>query len=380
MNERLDSLFSSGNILSYSSACYEVYCELTKFVGSDFKRIIIPSRGAYPFYNGALTSATLLKPECSGVIDLLTNFSLWLLPFTAETGMSDKEIGSEAVRKFWVKVLADGIRKITSPYMAFYKLLVNQVGERYGINDWDLLLEYERKEFIYKSDKSSNEKFVFIDTAISGRAICEIIKGFQDSNLKDYFIILIVDKGGVELKQEYKYIIDLEVYHGRLKQINVDEIFSEDASPLLNSGIISMVFPSLISRSLHEIDEFRNDGIIGAGLWFTNASSYLMGGGHRLNIIQSTVATLVQSGIAHMSAHNLEHFGQMTEFFVERMKDAANSVNLFDMRSTKMIIQNQLRSEGIKLNEQITVSNSHVVRVHMDETFVSKVIKNMKRV
>ena len=58
---------------------------------------------------------------------------------------------------------------------------------------------------------------------------------------------------------------------------DVKRIFSEDTSPLLNTGICSMVFSSLIQLAYNQIPDFRKDGLVGGGLWFIDVMKNLYG-------------------------------------------------------------------------------------------------------
>lgn len=88
MNEHLKELITSENVLSYSHACITV-SDILLDLKKEYKRLIIPSRGAYPFYNGALTSINFITNSSSEIMDFDRHFDLWLLPYTSDWGQAD---------------------------------------------------------------------------------------------------------------------------------------------------------------------------------------------------------------------------------------------------------------------------------------------------
>ena len=371
MNEFLKNLITPENILSYSSACIEVCETLMDLKDDDFKRLIIPSRGAYPFYKGALNSYGVLTKKGIERHKFWSHFDLLLLPYTADWGQANIETDSNSIRKFWSKILTDSIRKKSSPYTLFYNNLVDLVGERLTINTTNL-----------KTDKYynniNNEKFIFIDTAISGKAICDIIESFHKFNLKDFFIILITNSDGSELKPEHRNVIEREKNLGRLKQINVKSIYSEDSSPLLNTGISSLVFPSLIERAYNEVSEFKNNGFVGAGLWFIDSASHLRAENPKLNGFRGILATLNSFGISINFGKEDTHFEELVKFEVENMIENLGNFNLQDGNSTKELIYNRIASKTNKLEEKVDVSGSHIIRIDLHPDIITNLIKPLR--
>lgn len=373
MNEHLKELITPENILSYSNACFKVCEILLELKDEDYKRLIIPSRGAYPFYNGALTSINFLTNSSSERMDFHLHFNLWLLPYTSDWGQADINTDSKSVRKFWSKILADSIRKEATPYTHFYNNLVDIIGHRLTINTTDLKIDK-----YYQKNNIENEKFIFIDTAISGKAICDIIESFYEFNLTDFFIIMITDCEGEKLKNEYKTIIEKEKGLGRLKQVNVKKIYSEDASPLLNTGISSIVFPSLIERAYNEIDEFKNNQFAGAGLWFIDSISHLRNDFPQINGVRGILSTLNYRGISNILGRDDIWFNESTEYDVEKMIEWLGDFNLFDGSSTKKLIYDRISSKTTTLKEKVDVTGSHIIRIDLDQDIITQLIKPIK--
>ncbi|WP_288427868.1 hypothetical protein [uncultured Spirosoma sp.] len=339
----------------------------------NFKRIIIPSRGAYPFYDGARKSLHLLTDSSKDIVHFQKHFNVWLLPFTSDWGESISTITSDQIRKFWSKVLADIIRKENTVYSKFYNTLVDHVGKNLTINTSELKLSRQ-----YKLDKSEDEKFIFIDTAISGRAICEIIQSFYDFNLTDFFIILLVDKKGNKLNREYKTIIEREKNRNRLYQIDVECIFSEDASPLLNSGIASIVFPSLLERAYAELPAFKNDGFIGGGLWFIDSTSHLRSFSPNLNKVHGILGTLLYKGLFHNLSHENIWSHELASLDTENIINLLGDFNLFDPVNTKELVYERIISRKKSISASIDVSSSHVVRINLDSDLITEFIRKVK--
>lgn len=354
-------------------ACIELCDVLLSLKNKGYKRIVIPSRGAYPFYYGAISSLHLIA-DLREIMEITKGDRLFLLPFTSDWGKADIEISSSQMRKFWVKILADSIRREKTPYTIFYEMLVKIIGAKYTINTSDLLLDKR-----FKQDNGEDEKFIFIDTAISGRAICEIIDGFNEFDLKDFYIILIVDENGSKLRPEFLSVIEKEKSKGRLKQINVERIFSEDSSPILNSGISSLVFPSLMEHAFYEIKEFHRNDFIGAGLWFVDSISHLKEYNPNLNGIRGIFHSAIFSGISEKLIGNNQFFEEILERKISQALKWGNNINLFDSKSTKQLVYDRITTRGVKLKETVDVSNSHVIRINHETDEINNFVKKVNK-
>jgi len=177
-----------------------------------------------------------------------------VLPFSADPF---DEFDSKSIRGFWVKVLKDLIdAKKDSIYLKFYRFLVEKIAHE----GWYHSLHYNLP----------NDKFIFIDTVISGQAICEIIDHLNSNNLNNFYLILIVDENGEKIKPEYKRVLD---YYESMQQctlIKVKKLYTEDQGPAV-SGIWSTVYPQIMSK-INEKYIWAKD-IYGAGTFYTKVSS-----------------------------------------------------------------------------------------------------------
>lgn len=375
MQEKLTSLITPNNLLSYSNGCYEVGNLLFELSKQGYKRLIIPSRGAYPFYEGALTALRFLIGAWETHL-LRIKYNLWLLPYTSDWGSSEIGLTSGQVRKFWSKILADTIRREKTPFTQFYGDLVSIAGERLTINTSELTLDK-----FYKQDTDESERFVFIDTAISGKAICEIIDAFNDLNLNDFMIIMIADNGGRSIDSRFKNTIEREKSQGRLVQINVDNIYSEDASPLLNTGISSIVFPSLIEAAFSEISEFQSGGFSGGGIWFIDATAELRETNPIINGIQGIMSSLLHMGIRQVINSQYDEWfeplvlGHVTQIYENATE---KKFDIFDPSSTKQLVYDRLIRRSAPTNDIADVAPSHVVRVNLENKIIGDIIHKAK--
>lgn len=373
MNEKLDILLTPTNILSYSQACIDVAGKLIDLKAENYKRVIVPSRGAYPFYLKAI-SALHIMFERTEVFEVVNWFNDWLLPFTSDLGDADVNVSSAQIRKFWAKIVADSIRKEETPFTEYYNGLVQICAEDISVNPDALTLDK-----FYKKDVKGDEKFIFIDTAISGRAICEIIQGFLDFNLKDFHIIMITDDNGEKLQPEFKNIIEREKAKSRLTQINVSNIFSEDTSPLLNLGISSIVFPSMLGSAYDEIKAFQAGGFTGGGIWFVDSVAHLRDLNPQINGIQGALNGIIYMGMDNIIRGDRQWFDDTVADTVTSMKNRAADLDIFDPKTTEKLVFQRMMTKGVKENNIVDVTPSHVIRLALGQHRIDELIRKVNR-
>lgn len=374
INQQLKDLITPETIKSYAKACVDIGLLLPQLFDSGYQIIVIPSRGAYPFYYGANSTNWLWNNASKKLhYDYHSKHRIWLLPFTSDFGDTSLKIESSNIRRFWSRVLSDFIKGNDSIYKRYYETLVEELGTKLMINTSELLLKKE-----LSNHKKTDQRFIFIDTVISGRAICEIIQAFKDCNLQDYYIIAVIDENGNRLKNEYKKILNEEEAHGRLKSFYVDKIFSEDASPLLNSGIASIVFPSLMERTFFEIKEFRDNNIVGAGLWFIDSISHLKDKNPTLNGVRGTLSVLIFASIQQQLYSKEIFFDEFVRHSAEEMISDLGSINLFNGESTVDLIYNRIRRDT-QITEKVTATNSHVVRIDLHQNDITTIVERFRK-
>ncbi|SDX01671.1 hypothetical protein SAMN05444410_10843 [Hydrobacter penzbergensis] len=369
MPSKLQDIITYQSLLSYAKACIQLSDQLLYLKEKGFSKVIIPSRGAYPFWHRALHIYLEKGLKGAKFTSIHHHFKEWLVPFTADWG-GDATMGfaSKEIRRFWVKLVADYLNRISSPNTTFYQNLVQYVGKKLTLNPSNLL---PSTKFLAPD---SNDGFIFLDTAITGQAIYEVIEAFQDFGIKEYFVVLIVDENGSKLKSKYRAKISKEESAGRLRVIYTDKIFSEDTSPLLNSGICTVVFPSLIEQALSTVPSFRVEKACGAGLWFIDATSHLYS--KPLNGIRGGVATLQSMMEKNLLAGKEISDKMLIDGTIEEMDLIAPSINIFSPETTKSIISERIGAHKL-FPGGVGVTGTHIVRIELPPEVRSKVLKGI---
>ena len=220
--------FNNDNIINYAQAARDLSDYLQVLFLDGYNSIILPSRGAWPIFQAASAAWYLKRHEA-----ILSPFpNPTILPFSADPTASNQT--TLAIRKYWSKVLAAIVRREEdNPYLLAYKGIV------------DHLSGHHWAEILPKN--TPNEKFIFIDTVVSGRAIQEITSSFEELGLSDYYLILIIGDNGDSINGEYKNSIEILKSNGRCAEIFVKDLFTEDRGPAV-SGIWSTVYPQFLDR------------------------------------------------------------------------------------------------------------------------------------
>ncbi len=365
MNDQLFDLLTPENILSYSEACIDMCDSLIDLQKNGYRNLVIPSRGVYPFYYHSNSVYYALRSSFIDYHQFARQQKVWLLPFTSDWGDAQIDTSSFQSRRFWVKILHDVLNRQPSPFTYYYQGVAKLLGPRYTINTDSVLPSADFLDNIQAG-------FIFMDTVVSGRAITEIVSSFQEFNLTNYFLILMIDEAGAKLEPEYSAAIYREQAAGRAKLIFLKKIFTEDASPLLNSGISSIVFPSLMEDAFNQVPEFKHNNLTGGGLWFINAVTHLYG--TNLNGIKGIGLQLVEQGIRYHLRDDTDHFDERINNHVQVMHDSAKTINLFDEQSTRQIFESRL-PEKLLSYDSIDVSSSHVLRVNLPDTYRQSFLK-----
>lgn len=256
--------FTVDNLIDYARASLTLSDYVRVLVKEGYRHLVIPSRGAVPFLRAASTAwrmdARSLPSDEARVVELgEVNSSPFLhelvLPFSADP--QDATQTTAAIRRYWSRVLAAIVRRDgTDPCLTLYKVLVEHLAAR----SWLAALP----------SKLPNEKFIFVDTVISGRAVCEIFKAFEEVGLDKCHFILIVDARGVGVAPPYQRQISAMVEMGRCTVIPVNRLFTEDRGPAV-SGVWSAVYPQVLDAVRRRFDWARD--AYGAGTFYVQVSS-----------------------------------------------------------------------------------------------------------
>ena len=221
---------------SYANACRDVhdYCETLRRSCHDL--LVVPSRGAHPFIRGAQSFAHRVhSPEGSELpIPGFVRFQSLYLPFTADID-KDQAATSAEIRRYWARVLA-AILKGDADNLAlrFYQHLRSVAGRlAYGFN---------------AIRSGTSDRFIFLDTVVSGRAIFEIMTAFEECGLVNCHYVLLLHQRGESLEPAYRRAINQMVAIDRATVIPVDSIFTEDEGPAM-SGIWTVTMPELMEAT-----------------------------------------------------------------------------------------------------------------------------------
>lgn len=300
---RLEEIFSEANLLSCADACLKLGMDIPhECSNSGIDTLVIPSRGAVPFFLGMLHAlpklgdispehgdfydglgvqqmiAPLLPKDSASLVDDLDHKStrVLLVPFTADVNMArynprlNNDDFTPRIRDYWARVTASfryssGLidlsrrRRTADPYFkSFIGTVLRDIENRDEIAE-----EYEKFP--------SMGSFAMIDTVISGRASNDILKAFDnlaherdDPSLKPS-AFLVIDEDGKKMRPDKREYLRRKQLEGQVKTYPVSHIVSEDRGASL-LGVASVVYPSVMEAS----EALTYEGkpfFVGAGSW-----------------------------------------------------------------------------------------------------------------
>jgi hypothetical protein len=341
-------------VRSYGQACADLHNAIQCLRSKDYDLMVVPSRGASPFINGADSYGHALRNEKYETFDSgaprLVDIEELYLPFTADSS-DDFAISTKSIRRFWSRVLAALIRRDNSDLaLRFYKLLQARSG--------DLATGSA------PSRGGKSGKFIFVDTVISGQAISEIFDAFAEYDLNSCHFLLIIDYGGKRLNQLHQRKIEEMTQLGRATTIFVDRIFTEDQGPAM-SGIWSVTIPELMVQAQTMIPEFEN--CIGAGLYYHEVAKRPDGSNIDITKSNAMLATLLYAAVCSAD--------DVAERLLQRFIEHVGGRHLQDQAATKAIADPIILA-NLKKISATNVSSSHVLRAEMSKIDAEKIVKS----
>ncbi|NWK80303.1 hypothetical protein [Aquitalea sp. LB_tupeE] len=256
--------FTADNLIDYANASRQLSSYIRVLCQEGFRHLVVPSRGSVPFIRAAesawnleLRALPTYQERYQQNMELIGSpfMQELVLPFSADP--NDATQTTAAIRRYWSRVLAAIVKRDgKDPYLGFYKVLVERLAKR----SWLSALPRDLPQ----------EKFIFIDTVVSGRAICEIIDAFQEVGLAHCYFILIADGNGNEIAPKYKRVIDDLVSRDRCTIICVKRLFTEDRGPAV-SGVWSTVYPQMLNAVRNKYAWAKD--AYGAGTFYHQVSS-----------------------------------------------------------------------------------------------------------
>jgi hypothetical protein len=377
-----ENIFSLENIKDYARAGNETLDYLRVLWTEGFNTIVVPSRGAMPIYDTAHTAwymysqkAETLEQKMKSRLEIIRSpiGRELVLPFSADPLQTDRTQTSKDIRRFWTKVLGAIVRREgTSPYLKYYQFLVEQFSN--GL--WEDRLPRHLPD----------QNFIFIDTVVSGRAICEIFDAFESEGLTSCYFLLLVDRNGSAMEKRYKEKIDMMVASGRCTLIQVRQLFTEDRGPAV-SGIWSTVYPELMTRVRDEYSWAADS--YGAGSYYIRVANNLDGmknAGYNLpvTVIYGSIRTAIMQSIRDrystlsrlkdgISQERVLQEEERNDFQIgyllhHLIKDV-EKYRPFD-RSTTLRLAEPRILEHMR-RAKVTVSSSHLVRVHLSDADIT---------
>jgi len=301
----LENIFSESNMMEYAGACLDLAAEIPEQSG--FDTLLIPSRGAVPFFLGMVYALkkfdwsedhrefrkqlgvhSLIEPLLPGDCGLKVGASkgkirTLLIPFTADLhidGKTEEEMieMTKNTRYYWSRVAASFMKepqvRERDPYFAsFVDGILRNVERRDS-----LISSYCRFPKV--------DRFAIIDTVISGRASNDILQAFDkiterhsqgierivgaSADMLMPYAFLVVDENGRKLKRNFLTYINKKKAIGQVRTYPIQRIVSEDKGASLE-GVAAVVYPGVMEASrnlIRNLNDHPEPFFVGAGSWY----------------------------------------------------------------------------------------------------------------
>ncbi|MGG5823642.1 hypothetical protein [Falsiroseomonas sp. HW251] len=340
---------------------------------NEFDFLIVPSRGAAPIVDACTvywTSRRERSDHRGGLDRVVRSFlsnpitKAMYLPFTADIGNLDIGVSPRDVRRFWCRVVAGMLRAPnTDPFYNFYVYLRSKFCAHPTL---------EPRANTYQIDGiPRGRKFAFIDTAVSGQAICEIMDGFSEAGLDDVLYIIIIDLEGKRLKPLYRKQLEAAQQQNKAFLIYTKRLFTEDRGPAI-SGIWSVVFPELIEQMRTIVPEFRDLGCAGAGLYYWTVGAATAPS----DTIIHTAVTLRRAALIRALIYS-DH--SPANEALKEYRGWIQRHDLFERRTTQEIARPRLEAALQVTPRDVQASSSHVVRVSISKDDADSVVRDFQK-
>ncbi len=377
--ENLEAAFSESKMLSYAGACNQMAMELPEIKSREkFDTLIIPSRGAVPFFLGGVhalrhlggissehksfydgleiyqTLESLLPPSYARFGDEPKDkTNVLLVPFTADLNVErydstqSNDEYTEKTRQYWARFTA-----------ALFKEGNARLNDSHFRSFVDIVLrEIERRETLAKFYEAFPRIncFAMIDTVISGRASNDILKAFdglarETGNKNQPYAFLVVDENGRRLRPSFEAYLRQKERLGKVKICNVESIVSEDKGAAL-LGVCAAMYPSIMKAS-KSFEWKAGDFFMGAGSWHLSGS---LSSVRQYSQTFERFMEVVYRGIDYLYARDFEGNSANAEAYRKE----------FESRRTSLI--NFLYEEGI-----LAHSDADVSVLHLNPNYVPK--------
>jgi hypothetical protein len=370
------------HVRSYAAAAVKLYETLVALEDQGYEVAVFPSRGTTPFqdltWNVHQSGLVQQRGRTSWHHNLNTPFGYRTitLPFTADAPQGAVN-GTAEIRDYWVRVLRAILEHDSaSPELRYYQHCV------------DVLFGFERCRGLPL--KRAGRRFVFVDTVVSGQAVCEIVSSFEAHGLDDFYLVLLIDENGAKLKPHYRKVIENLERQEKAKQILVDLLFTEDEGPAFTSTWC-LSSPQLMQAAHDFLDPAAKAALVGTAISFVRVQAD--------DTLDNMTSTLLRASLNDVLSNAMGEYlapEHMRKYYTNglergRLKLIARAIhsqrNGFDPLSTtetERIAQNAIEARtSIGLNRRpigipvtsIDVSSSHVVRLYFKKARVDRYLR-----
>jgi hypothetical protein len=365
------------NVRSYAAAAVGLYETLVALEDEGYECAVFPSRGTTPFQDLTWNVHKSGFVQQRGPtpwhhsLNIPFGYRTITLPFTADALEGDVE-GPAQIRDYWVRVL----RAILEHDSASAELLYYQ-------HSVDVLFGFERCRGLPL--KRAGRRFVFVDTVVSGQAVCEIASSFKAHGLEDFYLVLLVDENGNKLKPRFRRMLEDLVRQGRAKLIYVDLLFTEDEGPAFTS-IWCLSAPQLVRAAYNVMDPAAEAALVGTAISFVRVQADDTLDNVTSTILRASLNAVLSNAMAEYFApeymrkyytHGLER--SRLELIANALQNQRNGRDPLSTTETLRIARNAIEARtSIGVNRKpiglqvadIDVSSSHVVRLYFKKTAV----------
>lgn len=393
----LSDRITTENMLAYARAGIGLARAVQRLRSKGYESMIVPSRGAVPFthiaqaYYREIVVPSMPHGDRTALgtsAQFGPLFQSLDVPFTADAGRLGVDgLTPAQIRRYWARVVASIVRRqVDEPSYRFFRFVRDEVC-RVGDHD---AMEW----------RMDSERLLFVDTVVSGQAVCEIVDAFNAEGMDQIHYLLLLDEDGRAMRPPYAARIRELEYTGRATLLRVPSLFTEDQGPAV-SGIWSVVIPKLMDLAREEPG--MKDGFVGAGLYYHEVRRREDDSNVRVTQAIARLHGLLRSAMFVVAdpEHVLQDLRQLgtdldderalerlfeqpkiyAEWFDEQVAEYLKHLlrfQLFDRTSTYRTAFDRVKGGLDRLPAGIDVSSSHCIRVHLDEVEAQRLMKEFR--
>ena len=404
----IDDIFSEENMLKYADACIDLAVDVPQFRSNSqepFDTLVIPSRGAVPFFLGMVYALGQLRDIGPEYHDFIENVGVqeMLAPLIPESSPISRTVDGKKVRvllspftadlnieKYDKRELSTEYTKKTREYWArvtasFFKPLEERTKDPYFRSFTEVILkEIERRGYVAENYARFPQitNFAMIDTIISGRAATEILQAFDaiaretENDSFNPHSFLVIDESGRKLRPVFSRYLNIKRARGQIREMyEVPRIVSEDEGASL-LGVSAVVYPSVMKES-KLLSIGGKEFFVGAGSW--RLGSDLGEGENMYKLNFDKFMGLVYAAIDTQFASQYG-LGE-PKFNLDRFRHIRKEVAKY-LADKKVLTINDPNTEVLNLNPRYTVvepyeTGSHVVHIPFDASSTEQLLSRI---